>query len=172
MRSRFLKSVAFGCASSLLLGCIAAVAQSGKPLTNDDVLAMVKKRLPESVIVLAIKTTPGNYDTSPNELIRLNSAGLTENELNAMLAVTRNGSSSQPGTARAGSVDAAPSRKWQMPSVTVAQGNASAELKLEKTQLAQTKNKPTSMKNLASDSVLTQSMQAGVSTASWDAARI
>jgi hypothetical protein len=170
MRSRFLKSVALGCASSLLLGCIAAVAQSGKPLTNDDVLAMVKKRLPESVIVLAIKTTPGNYDTSPNELIRLNSAGLTENELNAMLAVTRNGSSSEPGTARAGSVDAAPSRKWQMPSVTVAQGNASAELKLEKTQLAQTKNKPTSMKNLASDSVLTQSMQAGVSTASWDAA--
>lgn len=168
--SRFLRSLALGCASTLLLVGVAIVAQSGKPLTNDDVLAMVKKKLPESVIVSAIKSTPGNYDTSPNELIRLNSVGLTENELNALLAAAHKESEPQPGANSGGSVDTAPSRKWHMPSVTVAQGNASAELKLEKTQLAQTKNKPTSMKSLAGDSVLTQSMQAGVSTASWDAA--
>jgi hypothetical protein len=131
---------------------------------------MVKKKLPESVIVSAIKSTPGNFDTSPNELIRLNSAGMTENELNAMLATAHKGSDPQPGAASSESVAAAPSRKWQMPAVTVTQGNASAELKLEKTQLAQTKSKPTSMKSLASDSVMTQAMQAGVSTASWDAA--
>jgi len=170
MRRRFSNSLALGCASTLLLVGVAAVAQSGKPLANDDVLAMVKKKLPESVIVSAIKSTSGNYDTSPNELIRLNSAGLTENELNAMLAATHKGNNSLPNAASAGGVDTAPTRKWQMPSVTVAQGNAAAELKLEKTQLAQTKNKPTSMKSLASDSVLTQAMQAGVSTASWDAA--
>lgn len=170
MRTRFSSAIAFVLASILVCAGAAASPQSGKPLTNDDVLAMVKKKLPESVIVSAIKSSPGKYDTSPDELIRLNSAGLTESELNAMMAVAHNGSDAPPATANAGGVDTAPTRKWQMPSVTVMQENASAELKLEKTQLAQTKNKPTSMKSLASDSVLTQSMQVGVSTASWDAA--
>jgi len=37
---------------ALALGCTAALAQkTGKPLTNDDVISMVKKKLPESVIV-------------------------------------------------------------------------------------------------------------------------
>lgn len=130
---------------------------------------MVNKKLPESVIVSAIKTSPGKYDTSPNELIRLNSAGLTENELNAMMSVANKGGDAAAGS-NAEAIDPASSRKWQMPKVTVTQGSTTAEMKLEKTQLAQTKNKPTSMKSLASDSVLTQAMQAGVSTASWDAA--
>jgi hypothetical protein len=168
MRTRISDVFASAGAATLVLVCGVALAQSGKPLTNDDVLAMVQKKLPESVIVGAIKSTPGNYDTSPNELIRLNSAGLTENELNAM--VSAKSSEVQPAAATSGTADSAPTRKWQMPTVTVTQGNASADLKLEKTQLAQTKNKPTSMKSLASDSVLTQAMQAGVSTASWDAA--
>jgi hypothetical protein len=167
MRTRISDAFASAGAATLVLVCGVALAQSGKPLTNDDVLAMVKKKLPESVIVGAIKSTPGNYDTSPNELIRLNSAGLTENELNAMVSAK---SSEVRPVAAASGTDSAPTRKWQMPTVTVMQGNASADLKLEKTQLAQTKNKPTSMKSLASDSVLTQAMQAGVSTASWDAA--
>lgn len=170
MRIRSLNAFALACVSSLVFMSAAAPGQAGKPLTNDDVLEMVKKKLPESVIVSAIKSTPGSFDTSPNELIRLNSAGLTENELNAMMAVTHSEKVAQPAVAGSAGADAAPSRKWQMPSVTVAQGSASADLKLEKTQLAQTKNKPTSMKSLAGDSVLTQSMQAGVSTASWDAA--
>jgi hypothetical protein len=171
MRTRISDMFASVGAAALVLVCGVAFAQSGKPLTNDDVLAMVKKNLPESVIVGAIKSTPGNYDTSPNELIRLNSAGLTENELNAMVSAAHKSSDVQPPAAAAsGTADNAPARKWQMPTVTVTQGNGSADLKLEKTQLAQTKNKPTSMKSLASDSVLTQAMQAGVSTASWDAA--
>ena len=57
-----------------------------------------------------------------------------------------------------------------MPQVIVIQGKTSQELKLEKTQLAQTKNKPSSMKGLASDSAVTQAMQAGIGTASWDVA--
>jgi hypothetical protein len=164
-----LRTLALSCASTCMVISAAVCAQTGKPLTNDDVLAMVKKKLPESVVVSAIKSSPGNYDTSPNELIRLNSAGLTENELNAMMSVAQK-DGDKPAATKAETADPAPSRKWQMPTVTVTQASASAELKLEKTQLAQTKNKPTSMKSLASDSVLTQAMQAGVSTASWDAA--
>ena len=59
---------------AIALGLTAAVAQkTGKPLTNDDVIAMVKKKLPESVIVSAIQTGPADFNTSTNELIRLNS---------------------------------------------------------------------------------------------------
>lgn len=169
MRISQMNGFALGCASSLILICVAALGQSGKPLTNEDVIELVKKKLPESVIVSAIKSSPGNFDTSPSELIRLNSAGLTENELNAMMAVAHKGSDEQVVAPSSGTTEGPPSSKWKMPSAMVIQGNEAAELKLEKAQLAQTKNKPTSMKSLASDSVLTQSMQAGVSTASWDA---
>lgn len=156
-------------AAVILFGYTAA-AQSSKTLTNEDVLAMVKKRLPESVIVSAIKSSHGNYDTSTNELIRLNSAGVTENELNAMLASGHKGSDTLPSSGGSAEPNAAPVSKSRMPAVTVLQGKTSSELKLEKTQLAQTKNKPTSMKSLAGDSALTQAMQAGINTASWDAA--
>lgn len=60
--------------------------------------------------------------------------------------------------------------KSHMPIATVSQGGAPVALHLEKTQLAETKTKPTSMKSLASDSALGQAMQAGVNTAAWDAA--
>ena len=170
MRIHSFRALALTCALSLIAINAAVFGQTGKPLSNDDVLAMVKKKLPESVIVSAIKSSPGKYDTSPNELIRLSSAGLTENELNAMLTAGHAAGDATRAASSAETPDAAPNSKWKMPSVTVVQGSSKAELKLEKTQLAQTKNKPTSMKNLASDSVLTQAMQAGVSTASWDAA--
>src|SRR5438067_6905953 len=62
-----------------------------KPLTNDDVIAMVHKKLPESVIVSAIQAGPSKFNSSTNELIRLNSAGVTEKELNAMLAASGKG---------------------------------------------------------------------------------
>jgi hypothetical protein len=169
MRTCSLRAIALTCTLTFLVITTLAFPQADKPLSNDDVLTMVKKKLPESVIVSAIKSSPGKYDTSPDELIRLNAAGLTENELNAMMAVAHKDGDA-PLPTKAGTADPAPSRKWQLPTVTVTQGSASAEMKLEKTQLAQTKNKPTSMKSLASDSVMTQAMQAGVSTASWDAA--
>ena len=60
--------------------------------------------------------------------------------------------------------------KSHMPKATVSQGGAAMELHLEKTQLAETKTKPTSMKSLAADSTLGQAMQAGVNTVAWDAA--
>lgn len=158
------------CGSAVVLFACAATGQSGKTLTNNDVVEMVKKKLPESVVVTAIKSTPGNYDTSASELIRLNGAGVTESELNAMLAAGHKEGESRPASTTAESPSAAGAAKSRMPSVAVNDGKGSSELKLEKTQLAQTKNKPTSMGSLAADSAMTQAMQAGISTASWDAA--
>src|SRR5581483_2283514 len=70
----------------LILASYSAAQHAQKPLTNDDVIAMVHKKLPESVIVSAIQAGPSKFNTSSNELIRLNAAGVTEKELNAILA--------------------------------------------------------------------------------------
>lgn len=147
--------------------------QAKKPLTNDDVIAMVRKKLPESVILSAIQAGPGKFNTTTNELIRLNAAGVTEKELNAILASSGDGSASGPSAPRENSTqagDVMPSSKSRKPRVVVTQGNSTQELKLEKTQLAETKTKPSSMKALAADSAVTQGMQAGVSTAANAAA--
>src|SRR5947207_12105963 len=80
---------------ALLLSLAAYAQHPQRLLTNDDVIAMVHKKLPESVIVSAIEAGPSKFNTSSNELIRLNAAGLTEKELNAMLAAA-GGSSSGP----------------------------------------------------------------------------
>jgi hypothetical protein len=163
--------IATACTTIALLGGTALAQQSGKPLTNDDVLAMVSKKMPESVIVSAIKSGPSNFDTSTSELIRLNTAGVTEGELNAMLAVAHKSTPDAPSTkGPSDAPEAASESQSRMPKVIVTQGAKSQELKLEKTQLAQTKNKPSSMKGLASDSAVTQAMQVGIGTASWDAA--
>jgi len=63
-----------------------------------------------------------------------------------------------------------PPSKSRMPRLLVVQGNSTQELKLEKTQLAETKTKPSSMKTLAADSAVTQAMQAGIGTATYSAA--
>ncbi|MGH9731496.1 MAG: hypothetical protein ACRD4A_07325, partial [Candidatus Acidiferrales bacterium] len=60
--------------------------------------------------------------------------------------------------------------RWQMPTVTLVQDAGSQEIPREKTQLAETKTKPTSMAGLAGDSAVTQGIQAGVSDAAWSAA--
>lgn len=147
--------------------------QSHKPLTNDDVIAMVHKKLPESVIVGAIQAGPSKFNTSSGELIRLNAAGVTEKELNAMLAAGGGAPAAAPTKAKESSpeaADAMPPSKSRMPRVVVSAGGATQELKLEKTQLAETKTKPSSMKALAGDSAVTQAMQAGVNTAAYTAA--
>ena len=94
-------------------------------------ITMVHKKLPESVIVSAIQAGPGQFNTSTNELIRLNAAGVTEKELNAMLNSGNGAASAKAGTAQA--PDAMPASKLRTPRLTVTQGNSTQELKLEKT---------------------------------------
>lgn len=158
----------FATVLAIVLGFTAAVAQkTGKPLTNDDVIAMVKKKLPESVIVSAIQTGPARFDTSTNELIRLNAAGVTEKELNAIMASGNGSAKAAKDSGGNAEASDAPVSKSRMPHATVTQGNSSQDLKLEKTQLAETKTKPSSMKSLAGDSVVTQAMNSGLNTATY-----
>jgi len=136
---------------------------------------MVEKKVPESVIISAIRSGPSRFDTTTNELIRLNAAGVTENELNAMVtaASAKASASSKSGTSTHTfdvNQPSAPTSKWQMPTVTVTQGSSSQELKLEKTQLAETKSKPASMTSLAGDPEINYAIEVAADRAAFGAA--
>lgn len=168
----------------------AAIAQTPqKPLTNLDVIKMVKGGVPESIIVSSIQTHKTKFDISPDGLIALHKAGATQSEMDAIMAasgaVPQNtvppvASSPAPpadttaaypaGAVNPPTPSPAPAPKSRLPVVAVILNGAPQELSLEKTQLAQTKTKPSSMTSLASDSVVTQAMQAGISTATMSVA--
>jgi hypothetical protein len=150
--------------------CVPLFGQSQKPLTNDDVIIMVKNGMPESVVVSAIQSRPGRFDTSTAELVRLHKAGVTENELNAMIAASGKSGAGGSSSGQVQSAGEMPPSRSRMPRLMVSQGKSTQELKLERTQLAETKTKPSSMKSLAADSVVTQAMQAGINTVAWDTA--
>jgi hypothetical protein len=161
----------------LVLHDASAARQAQKPLSNDDVIAMVKNKLPESVVISAIQSRPGNFKTSTSELIRLQKAGVTENEMNAMIAANGKGAAgaTRPKAASdspvAPSAAAFPVSRSHLPKLYLVQDGGFQELPLEKTQLAETKTKPTSMKKLAADAAVTQTMQAEITTASDSVAR-
>ena len=56
----------------------ATVAQeSGNPLTNQDVIDMMRSGLQESTIVAAIQANPTNFDVSAGVLIKLKKDGIS-----------------------------------------------------------------------------------------------
>jgi len=165
----------------LMCATVSSFAQQ-KPLTNADVVNMVKGGLAESVVISAIQLNPANYDISPTALLALKKAGVTQNEQDAMLAAMKAAAApaSQPNaqTAPPQPTESQPANRtsatnqqaWRIPTVTVTQGSAPQAVPLEKAQLAQTKTKPSSMSSLASDSVVTQALQGGVNTAAYGVA--
>jgi hypothetical protein len=66
-----------------------AFAQSGKPLSNDDVVQMVKGGFDESTTISAIEAADTNFDTSVQALMALKAAGVSEKVISAMLAATK-----------------------------------------------------------------------------------
>ena len=81
----------------LLLMClsVSSLAQQ-KPLTNADVVNMVKGGLAESVVISAIQLNPATYDISPTALLALKKAGVTQQEQDAMLATMKAAAAPNP----------------------------------------------------------------------------
>lgn len=148
----------------------AACAQnSDQPLSNADIVKMVKAGVREPVIVTTIQSSPGKYDLDATAANSLRRAGVTQKELDAMTAA---GQAPAPATAPATPTPASvpqASFRHRAPTVTLTSDGRSQELPREKTQLAQTKTKPTSLSKLASDGVLAQGLQAGMTTATSEA---
>ena len=72
-------------ASTLLLSMSGVAQQGKKPLTNEDIIKMVKAGLPENTVILAIQKSSNKFDTSPDALITLKNAGVTQKVLDAIL---------------------------------------------------------------------------------------
>lgn len=169
---RIIKACGIGWLVAIALFTSSFAQQPAKPLTNADVIKMVKGGLPESVVVNAIQSHQHKFDISPAGLIALKKAGITSAEMDAIVAAP-SGASTAPSPAAATSNPASPSQgssKSRLPVVLLVSGGSSQLLALEKTQLAQTKTKPTSLKSLAGDSAVAQAMQVGIGTATASAA--
>lgn len=92
----------------LLLISGLALAQSSKPLTNDDVVQMVKGGFDESTTVAAIQAASDtNFDTSVQALLALKGAGVSEKVISAMLAATKKKSEGAKAAAPAAAAPAA-----------------------------------------------------------------
>jgi hypothetical protein len=167
--------------------------QPQKPLTNTDVVKMVKGGLPQSVIISEIKSHPANFDLSPDALIHLHRLGVPKGILDTMMAAGAQppattappAPASPPTEASPGA--SAPAQEPQavpspaavtppaaspsgLPSVAVLMGEVRLPIPIERTQLEETKAKPSSMLSLASDSALAPVLQGEASVATGELA--
>lgn len=70
-----------------------------KPLTNGDVIAMVKGGLAESTIIGVIRNQGGNFDVSASALIKLHQQGVSPKIMSAMIDIAKKGAvPAQAGT--------------------------------------------------------------------------
>ena len=71
----------------LLLTWVVTAARAQQPLTNQDVIQLVKGGLPESVILNVIANQPTQFDISAQALIALKSAGVSDRIIQQMLTM-------------------------------------------------------------------------------------
>ncbi|MGO8933457.1 MAG: hypothetical protein ACLPLZ_08165 [Terracidiphilus sp.] len=62
------------------------LAQQEQALNNDSIIKMVNAQLSEKVIITTINASPGAYDTSPDGLIALKQAGVSDKVITAVAA--------------------------------------------------------------------------------------
>jgi len=75
----------FACGAMLLAMLLAAAAQTRKPLTNSDILNMTKQGFDSSLIIKSIQTSDVDFDVSPQALIDLKAAGVSQDVMDAMM---------------------------------------------------------------------------------------
>lgn len=86
--------------AGLALGSGPSAAQEA--LTNDDIVKLVKGGLPEGVIIQKIRSSPRQFDTSADGLIKLKSAGVPDKVIEAMVAPAALAATPPPAAASAG----------------------------------------------------------------------
>jgi outer membrane lipoprotein SlyB len=73
---------------NLLLSLLLAVplAAVAAPMTNDDVIKMVKGGLGEATVIQAIEGAEAGFDTSPDGLVKLKQGGVSDNVIQRIIA--------------------------------------------------------------------------------------
>src|SRR5215471_6546743 len=69
----------------LLIMTVLAIASGQTLLNNEAVIKMVKAGLSEDIVVSTIKSQPGAFTTTPDDLIALKTAGATDKIIAAMI---------------------------------------------------------------------------------------
>jgi len=100
-----MKTILPGFAIFLALFLFDAPALAEAPMTNQDVVNMVKAKLPADTIVMAVKAAKPDFDTSADGLIKLQSAGVPSEVIEAVIAADSGGS---PQAARAAQIQGVP----------------------------------------------------------------
>src|SRR2546428_8471315 len=107
-----------------LLTGLALAQTNTKPLTNDDVIAMVKGGLPETTVINAINAQDSNFDVSATALIKLKQQGVNSKIMDAMLAAAnkKHSAATAPAPAAAPAAAPAPAAAAGQPSLTALKG--------------------------------------------------
>jgi hypothetical protein len=97
-----------------------AIAADAKPMTNQDVINMLRAKLPENTILMAVRAAKPEFDTSADGLIKLKTAGVSQGVIEAIIAVQSGGGS---GTSVSGSAGpAAATGSWNPEEVILLDG--------------------------------------------------
>ncbi|MEJ0038538.1 MAG: hypothetical protein WDO68_21090 [Gammaproteobacteria bacterium] len=97
------KLTSFIAAAALTFGlCGAGVAQTAKPMTNQDVIKMVQAKLSEETIAMAIRSAKPGFDTSADGLVKLSTAGVPEGLIKTIIEAKSGGGSAPSGSGTAG----------------------------------------------------------------------
>jgi hypothetical protein len=113
----------------VLLFCLStwqtAIGQASQPpITNSDLVDMVKSGIGDQTIILAIKQSPTLFDTSPQALILLKKAGTSDQVLNAVLTATKKSARTQQNTQPVDSqTQRTSTQPSEEPATTQTQGN-------------------------------------------------
>lgn len=94
---------------AIILACVFALSTSAQenPMTNADVVSLLKAGLPATVVVSKIRTSKTNFDTSTNAILALNKDGVPSDVISAMLE-TKGGYSESPTPPKNSGSPAAP----------------------------------------------------------------
>ena len=70
----------------LVFLCAAPLLAYAAPMTNDDVIKMIKGGLGEATVIQAIDGAEAGFDTSPDGLVKLKQGGVSDNVIQRILA--------------------------------------------------------------------------------------
>jgi len=84
--------------SASFLAIPGQAADDSKPLTNDDIISLVKVGLSDAAVIAAIQKSERNFDLAPSELVRLKRAGVSNAVVEAMLGIGKTSGPNQAPT--------------------------------------------------------------------------
>ncbi len=108
--------------AAILLTVTALTAQQKSPLTNADVIKMVKSGLAETTIVAAIAANDTQFDLSSTGLQSLNQAGVSSKVIRAMLAAEAKKKSAAEAAENSPAAQAAPAAQDSAPDAASGMG--------------------------------------------------